>query len=46
MCGCEFDGQKTERLRAIDWEQTANNVFLLVSQFSVTGAKGERQKDE
>jgi len=30
-------GQKTERLRVIDWEQPANNDFLLVSQFSVTG---------
>ena len=31
-------GQKTERLRVMDWEQPANNDFLLVSQFSVTGA--------
>jgi type I restriction enzyme R subunit len=31
-------GQKTERVRVIDWEQPANNDFLLVSQFSVTGA--------
>jgi type I restriction enzyme, R subunit len=31
-------GQKTERLRVIDWEQPAHNDFLLVSQFSVTGA--------
>jgi type I restriction enzyme R subunit len=31
-------GQKTERLRVIDWENPANNDFLLVSQFSVTGA--------
>jgi type I restriction enzyme R subunit len=31
-------GQKTERLRVIDWEQPRNNDFLLVSQFSVTGA--------
>jgi type I restriction enzyme R subunit len=31
-------GQKTERLRAIDWENPANNDFLLVSQLSVTGA--------
>ena len=30
--------QKTERLRVIDWAQPANNDFLLVSQFSVTGA--------
>jgi len=34
-------GQKTERVRVIDWSPdggTANNDFLLVSQFSVTGA--------
>jgi type I restriction enzyme, R subunit len=30
-------GQKTERLRVIDWEHPANNDFLLVRQFSVTG---------
>lgn len=34
----ERGGQKTERLRVLDWEQPANNDFLLVSQFSVTGA--------
>ena len=31
-------GQKTERVRVVDWEHPANNDFLLVSQFSVTGA--------
>jgi type I restriction enzyme R subunit len=31
-------GQKVERLRVVDWEHPANNDFLLVSQFSVTGA--------
>jgi len=31
-------GQKTERLRIVDWEHPENNDFLLVSQFSVTGA--------
>ena len=31
-------GQKTERLRIVDWENTDNNDFLLVSQLSVTGA--------
>jgi type I restriction enzyme, R subunit len=31
-------GQKTERLRVVDWEQPEHNDFLLVSQFSVTGA--------
>ena len=34
----EHGGQKTERLRVIDWEHPANNDFLLVSQFSVTGS--------
>ena len=34
----ERGGQKTERLRVLDWENPANNDFLLVSQFSVTGA--------
>lgn len=33
----EHGGQKTERLRVIDWEHPENNDFLLVSQFSVTG---------
>ncbi len=31
-------GQRTERLRIVDWEHPENNDFLLVSQFSVTGA--------
>ncbi len=34
----EHGGQKTERLRVVDWQQPENNDFLLVSQFSVTGA--------
>jgi type I restriction enzyme R subunit len=34
----EHGGQKTERLRVVDWEHPDNNDFLLVSQFSVTGA--------
>lgn len=34
----ERGGQKTERLRVVDWEHPANNDFLLVSQLSVTGA--------
>jgi type I restriction enzyme, R subunit len=33
----EHGGQKTERLRVVDWEQPSNNDFLLVSQFSVVG---------
>jgi len=35
--GGEGGGQKTERVRVVDWENPANNDFLLVSQFSVTG---------
>ena len=34
----EHGGQKTERLRVVDWDNPENNDFLLVSQFSVTGA--------
>ena len=34
----EHGGQKTERLRVIDWQHPENNDFLLVSQFSVTGS--------
>jgi len=33
----ERGGQKTERLRVIDWEHPENNDFLLVSQLSITG---------
>ncbi len=33
----EHGGQKTERLRVVDWEAPANNDFLLVSQLTVTG---------
>ena len=31
-------GQRTERVRVIDWKNPAANDFLLVNQFSVTGA--------
>lgn len=31
------DGQKTERVRVIDWEKPTENDFVLVSQFTVTG---------
>ena len=31
-------GQKTERLRVVDWAQPERNDFLLVSQFSVVGS--------
>ncbi len=34
----EHGGQKTERLRVVDWAQPENNDFLLVSQFSVVGS--------
>ena len=34
----EHGGQKTERLRVIDWEKPERNDFLLVSQLSITGA--------
>lgn len=33
----EHGGQKTERVRLVDWEHPANNDFLLVSQLSVVG---------
>ena len=33
----ERGGQKTERLRVIDWEHPDRNDFLLVSQLSITG---------
>ncbi|WP_031406908.1 type I restriction endonuclease subunit R [Thiomonas sp. FB-Cd] len=33
----DHGGQKTERLRVVDWAQPDNNDFLLVSQFSVVG---------
>uniref|UniRef100_UPI0040475447 type I restriction endonuclease subunit R n=1 Tax=Polynucleobacter sp. TaxID=2029855 RepID=UPI0040475447 len=33
----EHGGQKTIRIRVVDWENSENNNFLLVSQFSVTG---------
>ncbi len=36
--GRQSGGQCTERLRVVDWEHPENNDFLLVSQFSVTGA--------
>jgi type I restriction enzyme R subunit len=38
-------GQKTERVRVIDWENPAANDFLLVSQLSVTGALYTRRPD-
>ena len=38
-------GQKTERLRVMDWENPANNDFLLVNQLSITGALYTRRPD-
>lgn len=34
----EHGGQKTERLRVVDWAQPQRNDFQLVSQFSVVGS--------
>jgi len=34
----EHGGQKTERLRVVEWEHPERNDFLLVSQFSVVGS--------
>jgi type I restriction enzyme R subunit len=34
----EHGGQKTERLRVVDWAHPEGNDFLLVSQFSVVGS--------
>jgi len=33
----ERGGQKTERVRVIDWENPKANDFLLVSQMTITG---------
>jgi len=33
----ERGGQKTDRVRVVDWENPQNNDFLLVSQMTVTG---------
>ena len=33
----ERGGQKTERVRVVDWENPAANDFLLVSQMTITG---------
>ena len=35
--GVKSGGQKTERVRVIDWEQPANNDFLAVRQMSFAG---------
>ena len=33
----EWGGQKTDRVRVVDWENPQNNDFLLVSQMTITG---------
>jgi type I restriction enzyme R subunit len=38
-------GQRTEKVRVIDWDNTRANDFLLVSQFSVTGPLYTRRPD-
>lgn len=39
------DGQVTETVRAIDWENPGNNDFLLVSQFLVMGDRCKHRAD-
>ncbi|MBI5710280.1 MAG: type I restriction endonuclease subunit R [Candidatus Eisenbacteria bacterium] len=41
----EHGGQRTERVRVVDWDNPRANDFLLVSQFSVTGALYTRRPD-
>ncbi len=41
----ERGGQKTERVRVMDWDNPLANDFLLVSQLSVTGALYTRRPD-
>jgi type I restriction enzyme, R subunit len=41
----EHGGQKTERLRVIDWAQPEQNDFLLVSQLTVVGSLYPCQPD-
>ncbi|WP_397381875.1 type I restriction endonuclease subunit R [Prosthecobacter sp.] len=41
----ERGGQKTERVRVIDWENPEANDFLLVSQMSIQGALYLRRPD-
>jgi type I restriction enzyme R subunit len=38
-------GQKTERVRVVDWQNPAANDFVLVSQMSITGALYTRRPD-
>lgn len=41
----EGDGQTVEVVRVIDWENPANNDFLLCSQFWITGEMHTRRAD-
>ena len=41
----EGDGDKVETVRLIDWDDHANNEFLLVSQFWVIGEMYKRRAD-
>ena len=41
----EGDGERVEVVRVIDWDEPANNDFLLCSQFWVTGEMHTRRAD-
>jgi type I restriction enzyme R subunit len=41
----EHGGQRTERVRVVDWRNPVANDFFVVSQFSVTGALYTRRPD-
>ena len=41
----ENDGETVEIVRVIDWEEPANNDFLLCSQFRITGEMHTRRAD-
>jgi phage tail protein X len=41
----EGDGETVEVVRVIDWDEPANNDFLLCSQFWVTGEMHTRRAD-
>lgn len=41
----EGEGETVERVRVIDWEDPANNDFLICSQFWVTGEMHTRRAD-
>ena len=41
----EGDGESVEVIRVVDWDNTANNDFLLCSQFWITGEMYTRRAD-